>query len=1370
MKMDYTKLLILLLGSFVVQPFLEAAAFTALPQDVRRIELLDVLAASQSATSEVYPDADTIILDSVLYETYNPDGTSTVYDDTYTKILTEKGRRSESTATLGFNAFYSDVEISAAQIIKPDGSVIDIDLERNSKVSIDSGMMSSNIYDPNDKKLAVAYPGLEPGDIARLAIVKHEKKTRVPGVWSDYQTFEAFDPIIRYTYAVSSPSANPIRRSALRDEVVGTLISQKDVPLDGGERILHIWNFENVPQAFGEPSMPPMHTVCQRLLLSTVADWRDLSRWYWELSKPHLDAVSDEMRKTVGEISSGIADENEKIWRIFTWVSQNVRYMGVTTENEAPGYEPHDASETFGRRHGVCRDKAALLVSMLRLAGIDAFPVLIHVGEKRDPEVPMTFFNHAIVGVRDADGEYTLMDATNENTADLLPAYLAGKSYLVATPEGEMLRTSPEVPAAANMLFATSKAKVAADGKISLSSKFDFTGLNDGVYRGAFARMPAENRRKFLESLVRNTIPGATLESFAIVPANLQDTDTPLSISLTAVAPNFAAAGREATVFDIPRFTSSIGYLNYVISDTGLLERRYPLETEDACGVEENFEIEFESLGKPIALPENVSFKTNGITYSQKVYIKSNPDNDHSVVSSFRRLEFNLTSYPPDLYKAFKDTLHRVETFTGQIAAFDPSPTPEELAADSQILSTETVIDITSPTSWSRTVTTVRKILTYAGRRSFSELKIPYNPAWQKVEILKAAVSNGDSEQEVAASEINEMDASWVASAPRYPAAKTLVASLPSVETGSFITTSYRITQTNAPFFSHLHIFNGTTPRNLDGLKIYFHGEAADALRIIIAKTAGSSNDNDDDAPYADDDMEEDFLEQAYRNVFLVSGNEDLTLTHKTLPDGTILITVAAFSPPTLPRETSLPDPSRYAITLDISLGDWGDYSATLKKAVAEATSPANTVNCAELAASLCEGLTSTADKITAIRDYVARNIRLAGPSFITMPLAPSPADVTLSDGYGNLLDRAILLSALLFDAGIDNNIVFAADEEFETCSNNDLSRQLLLPHTGTFDYPLVEIPPDDDGNEMPPIYLNDTDQYATLGMTPHYNHLALTTLKDDPDCELLEDFIGEDVPSFEAFDAPIKPLFVADDYLPATTTHTEITLDDDGNALVKVGKTFRGTGADAIRKQFSEMTPELLTRHHQELAGEISVSAQPCGEFIISTNTLPYEIEYSASVPGLAKRTGNVFSLEVPHISSISPFDASKRVLPFELLRQSVQIDRIDIYLPPAASRIISKPSSIDWNCRATGLGGFSRICDIDFDKEKECIAYRELQLQPLREYATFGPEFYAMLQEMDRRLMLKEANLFVYEIDEETEEEEETNPGRENAEDESD
>ena len=95
------------------------------------------------------------------------------------------------------------------------------------------------------------------------------------------------------------------------------------------------------------------------------------------------------------------------------------------------------SSITFDKKYGVCRDKAALLVSMLRLAGLKAYPVLVSVGTHKDAEAPDPFFNHAIVGVQLEKGRYSLMDPTDENTRELLPASDRNQSYLVCRADGE---------------------------------------------------------------------------------------------------------------------------------------------------------------------------------------------------------------------------------------------------------------------------------------------------------------------------------------------------------------------------------------------------------------------------------------------------------------------------------------------------------------------------------------------------------------------------------------------------------------------------------------------------------------------------------------------------------------------------------------------------------------------------------------------------------------------------------------------------------------------------------------------------------------------------------------------------------------------
>ena len=118
-------------------------------------------------------------------------------------------------------------------------------------------------------------------------------------------------------------------------------------------------------------------------------------------------------------------------------------------------------------------------MSLLRLAGLHAYPVLINVGTKRDPEVPDPFFNHAIVSVELTNGTYTLMDPTDENTRQLLPAGDCNQSFLVCRPEGERLQTSPIIPADQNLMHVTTTGTLDNAGTLEARTELLFDGVND---------------------------------------------------------------------------------------------------------------------------------------------------------------------------------------------------------------------------------------------------------------------------------------------------------------------------------------------------------------------------------------------------------------------------------------------------------------------------------------------------------------------------------------------------------------------------------------------------------------------------------------------------------------------------------------------------------------------------------------------------------------------------------------------------------------------------------------------------------------------------------------------------------------------------
>ena len=117
-----------------------------------------ILAEAAEITPAKYPDSDDATVEQKLVRVYRADGTGECQDETFTKVLTEKGKRNNRSLSLGYMLPYSTVDVVTLEVIKPDGEVVPVDIKANSKESIDDSQMQMNIYDPNMRALRVNIP------------------------------------------------------------------------------------------------------------------------------------------------------------------------------------------------------------------------------------------------------------------------------------------------------------------------------------------------------------------------------------------------------------------------------------------------------------------------------------------------------------------------------------------------------------------------------------------------------------------------------------------------------------------------------------------------------------------------------------------------------------------------------------------------------------------------------------------------------------------------------------------------------------------------------------------------------------------------------------------------------------------------------------------------------------------------------------------------------------------------------------------------------------------------------------------------------------------------------------------------------------
>ncbi len=1241
---------------------------------------------AKGVSREKYPNADIVEVSDKRWVRYRADGTYTEIFESYEKVLTEKGKRSLNVISSYFTIPYNTTGFTKVEIIKPNGRSIPVDIDSNSSVTVSHNQMEENIYNPNRKVLKVTVPDLEIGDTLHFVIKDHFKKALLPGTWSDYVALQGLNPIGRFTYTIVAPKSRPLKKISIKDEVRGTITYKKQ---EGDGVIVYTWVAKNVPQVFPEPDMPPVYTVVQRVLVSTIGNWRWISRWYWNLCKPSLFSITPDMREKTQFLTRGIKNRQKKMEAIFYWVSHEIRYLGITLEKKAPGYEPHPASMTFHNRAGVCRDKAALLVSMLRLAGFDAYPVLIMVGPRKDPDVPQPFFNHAIACVRRKDGSsYILMDPTDESTKVLFPAYLGNRSYLVATPKGETLKVSPVQPADRNMMVVRTMAEPGKGNDLVVKTTFVFGGINDNMYRGYFSRLTADELRAFLEKLVKKMASGARLKHYIITPRNMLDTEKPLKLEMDLEIKDALIRGHNVVMTPVMDWCNHVGMVHYLTSKMGLDKRKYPYVTQYTCGIEQHYVLKLvKSLKKPVFLPDSYKMKARGETWIRDVKVQ------HGCMDIEDVFKMNLSEYSPKDYLELKHVLKKMEESKKQVPIFSINNSAEvgsikawytQFYPDAVILEENDEFDVKDAHTWTETRHVKMKILSYAGIKDNSDIYIGYNPIWEKVRVVKASVTTPSGRiVPVRSGDINEMDAAWVGDAPRYPSGKILVLSMPSVSVGSVIDYTVAVEKKEQPFFSlnntfmyqdlilgkvhsvvpHarfsvntcLNSFYPIVDRNIIlRLPTNMHATISDPGKGLLLKGTLAKGE---------------WLANLLREESKVGDKSVYEFHLKDVPP--------------VKQEDYMPPWYSFEPMVFVSAGNWKSYSSGLRKILLKSSLSQEVA--AGKAREIIKGMSDDLDKIRAIRDYVVKTIHAIDIPIFSLPLrCISPADRTLRDGYGNSADIAVLLYTMLKAGNLGPEYVLASPVNYD---RRLVGPVMTYPNPAWFPTVLVRVK-----TSKGYVYLNDTDQYTPIGSTPDDGHLGL------------------DLASGNAFEITALDPSLRD----REDISVEVGLSCNGDVVIKRTRKIYGMAYAHFKKMFSEITPEMRKQHFQILVSGISKGAKPAGPYITNYRVYPGIEELSVSVKHYAVREGDYIYLELPGM--VEKFSGLERISRANPVYRPWGIRRhieISVKLPSSLGSVeIMPPRSLAIKIKNAGMVNLSS--SILGGKVKMLLIMEDINLRP--------------------------------------------------------
>jgi tetratricopeptide (TPR) repeat protein len=505
-------------------------ALAALPADI------------QSAAAKI--QAEPFMEATVLFErdqyTFDTSGRLTYRHDITYRIETNQGVDDWAEIRVHWSPWYQNPPEIRARVIAPDGKVTTLDPK-----TITDGPAREDSEDTytDDRIHKVPLPAITVGAIVEEESVSSDKQPFFSGGGAYDDSFDRSVPIIRAELVVDVPAATDFRfklnglpQAEIKKEVAGDM---RHFTMEQGY----------LPAQADSDIDLSTHVVRGPLVqFSTGESWASVATAYRKLAESNIDpATVKSLNPKVG------ADRAETIARIVAQLHKNVRYTGI--EFGQASLQPAPASEVLKHHYGDCKDKAALLVAMLRAGGIDAEMALLDAGPGEDlnPELPgMNQFDHAIVYVPAAPGFAALwIDATAEfTTVGQLPRMDEGRNALIIAEGTTGLTLTPTPKPDDDRLVELRDFELAAYGPARIVETSMTDGGVDANYRETYGGEMSRENREDLEKYAKNAYLAKTLAN--ITHGDAHDLVKPFALKLEMTEAKRGDTGIDDALVGVP--------------------------------------------------------------------------------------------------------------------------------------------------------------------------------------------------------------------------------------------------------------------------------------------------------------------------------------------------------------------------------------------------------------------------------------------------------------------------------------------------------------------------------------------------------------------------------------------------------------------------------------------------------------------------------------------------------------------------------------------------------------------------------------------------------------------------------------------------
>lgn len=281
----------------------------------------------------------------------------------------------------------------------------------------------------------------------------------------------------------------------------------------------------------------------------TTGTWPSIGDWYQGLLRDRL-TPTPEIAAKAQQLTAGKTDFFDKTEAIGEYVQNKVRYFVI--ELGIGGFQPHPVGQIFHNSYGDCKDKAALVSSMLQAVGIHATLVMVdtHRGVI-DPDAPSIVGNHMIAAIEITAGyqserlrsvvtaktgrRYLIFDPTWELTSfGQLENNLQGSYGILLEGSTAEAIQLPILAPDRNSVHRNATLELKPDG--TLSGTVTETRFGDLAedHRRFYTMGDANEQRRYLDQILNRDLTDFSITDLKVVNAASLSKDFSMSFALSA--------------------------------------------------------------------------------------------------------------------------------------------------------------------------------------------------------------------------------------------------------------------------------------------------------------------------------------------------------------------------------------------------------------------------------------------------------------------------------------------------------------------------------------------------------------------------------------------------------------------------------------------------------------------------------------------------------------------------------------------------------------------------------------------------------------------------------------------------------------------